>query len=350
MTTTYEIYTNDGGTPKAVTGNAPAIVERVENLETSVETLEETLDNGVVTSVNGNTGNITPEQTGCLPLSGGTMTNAIYGSGGMIRGKTDDGDIWICGGTASSSSSYIQINGGAKANSPGIIEAVAKAGDALASLRMKPDGSLTLNGNNVITSAGGTMTGGLNMGNQQITNVDSVEFVTTSGANHGGYIDFHFNGSTSDFTSRIIEGSSGALQINATNGVTVNSKNIVRSVNGTTADASGNVTLELGGTVTEKLSTSGASKGIVTITISGLTAYKPVFVVLKCNDSSISIERWFSSGVALTGQNSDSIGAGTATYVAAKQAEWFAVIPTGTSIVMSLDNPNGASYSLKAYQ
>lgn len=70
MTTTYEIYTNDGGTPKAVTGNAPAIVERV-------EALEEALDKGVVTSVNGNKGDITPEQTGCLPLSGGNVTSNL---------------------------------------------------------------------------------------------------------------------------------------------------------------------------------------------------------------------------------------------------------------------------------
>lgn len=52
MTTTYELYTNENGTPKAVEGKAPAIIERV-------ETLEETLDNGVVTSVNGQTGAVT---------------------------------------------------------------------------------------------------------------------------------------------------------------------------------------------------------------------------------------------------------------------------------------------------
>ena len=33
MTTTYELYTNENGTPKAVEGKAPAIIERVEALE-----------------------------------------------------------------------------------------------------------------------------------------------------------------------------------------------------------------------------------------------------------------------------------------------------------------------------
>lgn len=36
MTTTYELYTNENGTPKAVEGKAPAIIERVEALKTEV--------------------------------------------------------------------------------------------------------------------------------------------------------------------------------------------------------------------------------------------------------------------------------------------------------------------------
>lgn len=41
-----------------------------------------------------------------------------------------------------------------------------------------------------------------------------IEFAgTTSGSGHGGYIDFHFNGSTADYTSRIIEASSGVLSV-----------------------------------------------------------------------------------------------------------------------------------------
>lgn len=48
-----------------------------------------------------------------------------------------------------------------------------------------------------------------------ISNASFVEF-SEIGANagHGGYIDFHFNGSSSDFTSRIIESASGTLNIN----------------------------------------------------------------------------------------------------------------------------------------
>lgn len=36
MTTTYELYTNENGTPKTVEGKAPAIIERVEALDTAL--------------------------------------------------------------------------------------------------------------------------------------------------------------------------------------------------------------------------------------------------------------------------------------------------------------------------
>ena len=44
-------------------------------------------------------------------------------------------------------------------------------------------------------------------------NPNGVEFSTTSTSGHGGYIDFHFNGDTGDYTARIIEQESGAISI-----------------------------------------------------------------------------------------------------------------------------------------
>ena len=50
-----------------------------------------------------------------------------------------------------------------------------------------------------------------------ISNASGLEFTNlTSGAGHGGYIDFHYEGDTSDYTSRIIEDASGKLKINNT--------------------------------------------------------------------------------------------------------------------------------------
>jgi hypothetical protein len=52
----------------------------------------------------------------------------------------------------------------------------------------------------------------------------SIELKTGVNAGHGGYIDFHFNGSSADYTSRIAEFSSGVLTAVA-NGLVVGSAN-----------------------------------------------------------------------------------------------------------------------------
>lgn len=100
MTTTYEIYTNDGGTPKAVTGNAPAIVERVENLETAVEAVETSISN-VETSV-----------ADKLPLSGGTMTGTIKTTQGLALAQdTTSNYTGVYGGTAHNTGAYLCLYG-----------------------------------------------------------------------------------------------------------------------------------------------------------------------------------------------------------------------------------------------
>lgn len=50
----------------------------------------------------------------------------------------------------------------------------------------------------------------------------AIELTPVSNAGHGGYIDFHFNHSSADFTSRIIEDASGRLNMNASNGIILN--------------------------------------------------------------------------------------------------------------------------------
>ena len=49
----------------------------------------------------------------------------------------------------------------------------------------------------------------------------NLEFRPATTATNGGFIDFHYAGSTTDYTSRIIEDASGRLTLSATNGVTI---------------------------------------------------------------------------------------------------------------------------------
>ena len=70
----------------------------------------------------------------------------------------------------------------------------------------------------------GTVSGSINAGSNggQITGFHSIElnnYGTLSG--YGGFIDFHYNGSSSDYTSRIIEDASGRIRLMADNGVRI---------------------------------------------------------------------------------------------------------------------------------
>lgn len=150
MTTTYEIYTNDGGTPKAVTGNAPAIVERV-------EALEETLDNGVVTSVNGNTGGITPEQTGCLPLSGGTMMGDVIFNTGWIKSTTDQSSFGIYSAVNNNDGGRIVLYNKTHGSQAGQVVLTAITDSSThTQMKLTPNGTLQVGGKNVVRSVNNT--------------------------------------------------------------------------------------------------------------------------------------------------------------------------------------------------
>ena len=70
---------------------------------------------------------------------------------------------------------------------------------------------------NYLPLTGGTLTGDLGSTGKVISGFIAIEL--NSGGHlsgYGGYIDFHFNGSSADYTSRIIENASGQLNMEAT--------------------------------------------------------------------------------------------------------------------------------------
>ena len=73
-------------------------------------------------------------------------------------------------------------------------------------------------------SNGGTVSGNLYAGSNggAIEGFHSIELNSEGSlSGYGGFIDFHYNGSSADFTSRIIEDASGRLYLNAPNGVRI---------------------------------------------------------------------------------------------------------------------------------
>ncbi len=68
-------------------------------------------------------------------------------------------------------------------------------------------------------------------------NTQRIEFASvSSSAGHGGYIDFHFNGSTADYTSRIIESASGKLHLVASLVRMGNGPSVTFAMSGTSYD------------------------------------------------------------------------------------------------------------------
>lgn len=79
-------------------------------------------------------------------------------------------------------------------------------------------------------ASGGTVSGDMsNVGNivasahgtKYIEGFRTIELYGAAASDYGGYIDFHFNDDSNDFTSRIIEDASGRIYLNASNGVRI---------------------------------------------------------------------------------------------------------------------------------
>jgi len=180
-----------------------------------------------VISASGFSGPLTGNVTGnCSGSSGSCTGNAASATklqtARTINGTSFDGtanittanwgtarNISIADATATNTGEAVSVNGSAavtlklpaaiKANVTGSLTGNAATATKLATAR-------SLWGNNFDGSA--AITGA-------ITGTPAIEFkpVATT-ANNGGFLDFHYNQSTADYTSRIIESASGTLSIN----------------------------------------------------------------------------------------------------------------------------------------
>lgn len=124
----------------------------------------------------------------------------------------------------------------------------------------------------------------------------SLELRTPSNAAHGGYIDFHYNGSTADYTSRIIESASGKLNLAASNGVQINGVDI--SMEYGTIDGSitsGKTYKDVTITFTKKHTSPRVFLTVQTGTTSNANVPAPVVYSISSTQAVIRIWRSYSS-------------------------------------------------------
>lgn len=100
------------------------------------------------------------------------------------------------------------------------------------------------------------MAADLNMGGNSLADVLGIELRPGANVGHGGLIDFHFNGSASDYTARIMEDAKGHITILAPNGLNVDG--LLSTVAGFTVRAQDGAT-EGGEILLEASGASGAT-------------------------------------------------------------------------------------------
>lgn len=212
----------DGGTaatPLAVkTAKAEAITAAGEALEAYAETQAQK-DAAQDTAI-----------AGKLDKSGGTMTGKLEMKNALLFNRNDGGQ-YIANNYNNEAGSEIYLFARSHATLGGVIILRCFATDgSCKDLKIRPNGDFRWDEASVLTSAGGTMTGTLH-GNKNSSLVDFYHLSLSSiaGVGHGGYIDFHFNGSTEGFTSRIIE-YDHILNLIASNGVWVNNSPVLTLV------------------------------------------------------------------------------------------------------------------------
>lgn len=153
---------------------------------------------------------IVADISGKLSLKGGTMTGPLVVNGG--DGSTASKISFANGKGQITNSQTGTLFGYIASNNLAV-------GHSSCTLSMRGSAARpTYNGNDVALTS--DLSGTHDHSGAVISPV-AMELHPGSGSGHGGYIDFHYNGSTEDFTSRILEANNGLLQINAPSGVVV---------------------------------------------------------------------------------------------------------------------------------
>lgn len=209
--------------------------------------------NELVTTIGNVNTTLTNKFNNYLPLTGGTLSGSIlFSDSGLvhrgIQGIMATNDIWrISGAGTAVDSGYLEIATGDNGNEPIYVRQYSSGNFGTLT---RTATLLDASGNTVfpgVVSAGSRFIANVGTGTSPLTVVSTtlcsnlnadmldgyhssafqpagsymaarpngIEFQPNSTSEgHGGHLDFHFNQSTADYTSRIIEQTSGLLTVN----------------------------------------------------------------------------------------------------------------------------------------
>lgn len=290
-----------------------------------------------------------------LPKTGGTLTGDVALSEAVVKNATDEARTEIYGGTDFGNGSGLVLFGKDNRISQGGFQLLTDDGTNSKALVGRPDGSFSWDGAQVLTTAnglpltGGTMTGDITMSGAYLKTTDSANRLELYGS------DDYANGASMFLFGKDYLYGKGTFQLIAKSDVgskvlagypdgtlSWDGNNIIRSVNGTNADASGNVTLELGGTIsllTSWVLPADSSGTYRHTTVTGVTPNKLIYVVVDANNTSHQVG--FASGVLAPATSTYNSTGANLSAVTKNNAVFAVNIATATSVVVAVNSYQG---------
>ena len=184
-----------------------------------------------------------------LPKTGGTLSgNLIFSmDGDTVLCKTTFNNRFIIRGGESNfeDGASLYLHGKEHSDYPGEVHIYAHNGTNYANLKLTPDGKVYIKSNEVITSAGGNVSKLLSTGELALTRtVENSRIWISGGTDYIGGAVILYGSEHADYPSEArLKAGSTQLRVKSDGSCIVANKNIVRSVNGSLADASGNVSI-----------------------------------------------------------------------------------------------------------
>lgn len=217
------------GTDEAPVDYTTRIIEDVSGRLKIIGALNIVGGDGITTTKLISSGNIT---TNTLTVSGASSLASLTVSGNTALNTVTVGGATTMNGALSVThadgitTTKLTVSGATSLNTVTISGATNIAGplevthaDGITTTKLVSSGPI--NGTNIVASGQANVAGTVSA--LEFACGNSIEISPPTTAGHGGYIDFHYNGSTEDYTSRIIADGVNELSLIATGGVFVNS-------------------------------------------------------------------------------------------------------------------------------